>query len=58
MMLCDAGSRSLTRIGEPLLGDALSTSEWWGVFINVGIYSKRFACRESCYVNRQVSSYS
>ena len=57
-MLRGAGSRSLTRIGEPHLGDATTTSEWWGVFINVGIYSKRFACRESCYVNRQVSSYS
>ena len=40
MMLRGAGSRSLTRIGEPHLGDAPTTSEWWGVFINVGIYSK------------------
>ena len=54
MMLCGTGAYAVTRIGEPLLGDALSTSEWWGVFINVGIYSKGFACRESCYVNRQV----
>ena len=58
MRLCGTGDYAVTRIGEHLLGDALSTSEWWVVFINVGIYSKGFACRESCYVNRQVSSYS
>ena len=58
MMLCGTAAYAVTRIGELHLGDALTTSEWWGVFINFGIYSKRFACRESCYANRQVSSYS
>ena len=57
MTLCGTGAYAATRIGEPHLGDAPTTSEWWGVFINVGIYSKRFTCRESCCVNRQVSSY-
>ena len=32
MTLCGTGACVVTRIGEPLLGDALSTSEWWGVF--------------------------
>ena len=43
-----------TRIGEPLIGTPYLLAKW-GIFINVGIYSKGFACRESCYVNRQVS---
>ena len=29
-----------------------------GIFGSVGMCSRRFACRESCYVNRQVSTYS
>ena len=48
MTLCGTGAYAVTRIGEPLLGDALSTSEWWGVFINVGIlYTQRDSLAEN-----------
>ena len=32
MTLCGTGAYAVTRIGEPLLGGALSTSEWWGFY--------------------------
>ena len=40
------------------ISEAFATSEKWGFFGSVDICSKGFACRESCYVNRQVSTYS
>ena len=36
------------------ISEAFATSEKWGFFGSVDICSKGFACRESCYVNRQV----
>ena len=36
------------------ISEAYAASEKWGFFGSVDICSKGFACRESCYVNRQV----
>ena len=36
------------------ISESHATSEKWGFFGSVDIYSKGFACRESCYVDRQV----
>ena len=32
-----------------------ATGEWRGHFKNVGMYSRRIAYRDSCYMNKQVS---
>ena len=48
MMLEDADSRSPALVANPTSGKPSLLANG-REFLNVGIYSKRFACRESCY---------
>ena len=58
MTMWDAGACAVALAGASLLSEVPATSENWGFFGSVDICSKGFACRESCYVNRQASTYS
>ena len=53
MIVWDAGACAAALTAHPLRRIA-SYQRKMGIFGNVGICSRRFACRESCYVNRQV----
>ena len=57
MIVWDADACAVALTAHPLRLLA-SYQRKMGIFGNVGICSRRFACRELCYVNRQVSTYS
>ena len=54
----DAGACAVALAGSSLLAKHQLLAKNGDFFGSVGICSKGFACRESCYVNRQVSTYS
>ena len=54
----DAGACAVALAGASLLVNPMLLAKNGDFFGSVDICSKGFACRESCYVNRQVSTYS
>ena len=58
MTMWDAGACAVALTGTSLLVNPMLLAKNGEFFGSVGICSKGFACRESCYVNRQVSTYS
>ena len=58
MNMWDAGACAVALAGASLLAKQQLLAKNGDFFGSVGICSKGFACRESCYVNRQVSTYS